>query len=391
MRGLLCFLLHGLVAGNFTHALIEARKAYPYDVLDLILCPVEHCTYSWQVHFTQMYRQSACVDLIPHGRTQFIIDLDHECQYARRNETFETTCEEFQDLPVIDILGFEASCWAASPMNVFTEECSNICKHGRPVSRCVYTVDPGGNYALEDTLDGCVLTSLCMCHTSDMSICDLEARFVECYRTDEAIARLEAEAELAELTKSMGLNTSIGTHYDALEKAYNQQATEVNELEEENEEVGEQLESALAMLKEQRNKNKAEVAARSRLPAAGAAVNQNVISVERLDAVNHKLKDEIQARKVKEAELRQAKERNFRLLFLLALVLLALVGAAGAAVHFMRKKQSVYFVHNNELDPNGEEVMTASNSTVVMGRAVSASNAKEQAASTGIAAGSGAP
>lgn len=383
MRGLLCFLLHGLVVGNFTTSLLNARKAYPYDVLDLHLCPMHHCTYSWRMYFTQMYRHSACVDLIPHGRTQFIIDVDHECRYEARNETFETTCEEFETMDVIDILGFD-NCWAASNLKVFTEECSNICKHGRPVSRCVYTVDPNGDYALEDTLDGCVLTGLCMCHTSDMSVCDLEARFIECYRTDEAIARLEAEAELAELQKSLGLTnaTDAATKYETLERAYNQQSKEVNELEEENEEVSDQLESALAQLKRERNKNKADVAARSRLPAAGADVNQDVIAKERLDEVNHKLKDEIQARKVKEAELRQAKERNLWLKALLALVVVALVGSCGAAVHFMRKKQSVYFVQNPTLNPEGAEVQ---NSTVVMGRAVPMSNAKEQAVSTGIA------
>ena len=82
----------------------------------------------------------------------------------------------------IKVLGFD-QCWSASPKETFTEVCTNECKHGRPTSRCVYTVDPQDHYSLADSLEGCHITGLCMCKTSDMTQCDMEARFIECYRT----------------------------------------------------------------------------------------------------------------------------------------------------------------------------------------------------------------
>jgi hypothetical protein len=368
--------LHVAVVGNFTKSLLEARAKFPYDVLDLFLCPAPQCHYSWRMQFTQMYRHSACVDLIPHGRTQFIVDVDHQCRYWMRNETFETTCDEFMTLPVIDILGFD-HCWSASPRKVFTEECSNICKHGRPVSRCVYTVDPDGDFALEDTLDGCYLTGLCMCRTSDMSVCDLEARFIECYRTDEAIERLETEAELKKLHQSLGANASMTQKYDVLEAAYDQRKSELNELEEENEEVSDQLSVALAQLQEQRNAHKAEVGTRSRV---GDAQTDGVIGADKLDDVNQQLAAEIRARKKKEMELQEAKKKNTRLRMLLATAFVAILGALGSAFYFMKRRPSVLMLNvageGEATDSTGTAVR---NSTVVMGREVAPADAKASA------------
>jgi len=314
------------------------------------------------MQFTQLYRHSACVDLIPHGRTQFIVDVDHECRAERQNKTFEMTCEEFQELPPIEILNF-GHCWSASPSVVFTEECSSVCKHGRPVSRCVYTVDPDGDYELEDSLDGCYVTGICMCKTADMSQCDLEARFVECYRTDEAVERLEAEAELVALSKSLGKNATISQKFEMLAEKYDQRGEQINDLEEENEEVSDQLEDALAKIQSERDKHKAELkAARSRFSETPEAKNGEIIAADRLHEVNVRLAEEIKARKSKEAELKQAEKTTSRLYLALAMASVIVVGALGLAYYHVKRNPRVFFVSTNT-SYDGAEV---ENSTVVM-------------------------
>jgi hypothetical protein len=376
MRWILFNVLPVMVSGNFTTTLLRAREKFPYDVLDLFLCPAPNCHYSWRMQFTQLYRNSACVDMIPHGRTQFIIDIDHQCRYEMANQTFDATCDEMATWPPVDIMGFK-NCWSASPRKTFTEECSNVCKHGRPVSRCVYTVDPEGDYALADTLEGCHLNGLCLCRDPQLKHCDLEARFIECYRTEEALARLEAEAELAQLHKSLGENASLGDKYSALEHAYDQRTAEFNDLEEEHEEVSEQLDHALAELQSQRDKHRAEVASRSPYVDDGAEIDSGIIAKERLGEVQVKLDKEIRARKAKEAELKKAKRTNTRLILLLSVALLAVFGALSTAYYFMKRKPRVLFVGAT---PEGEgtnsDETAVRNSTVVMGREIPASDAK---------------
>merc|ERR1719443_1900709 len=112
------WLLLDIVAANFTQALLDARKKYPYDVLDLFICPQPSCQYSWQLMFTQEYRHSQCIDLIPNGKTQFIMDMDHACRYAERGEELDFGCEHMPLIAPIEILGF-SQCAGASAKNVF--------------------------------------------------------------------------------------------------------------------------------------------------------------------------------------------------------------------------------------------------------------------------------
>lgn len=287
------------------------------------------------------------------------------------NQTFDITCEEMHSYPPVEIMGF-SHCWAASPQKVFTEECSHECKHGRPVSRCVYTVDPEDHFALEDSLDGCHITGLCMCRDKEMKHCDMEARFVECFRTDEALERLKTEAELAALQKSLGANASIDDKYTALEHAYDQRTAQLNDLEEEHEEVSEQLETALEELQTSRDQHRAEIASRPRFADTGEnKVDQSIIAAGRL---SEKLDREIKARKAKEAELRLARRKNDQLMAALAVAFLAVLGALASAVYFMKRRPRVLLV-----GPSGEaggDATAVQNSTVVMGREVPASAAK---------------
>jgi hypothetical protein len=378
MRGLLYTLLHVVVAvKNFSQTLVDARKKFPYDVLDMYLCPSPVCHFPWRMQFTQMYRNSMCVDLIPHGRRQFIMDIDHECRYEMMNLTFETSCDELMQMPPVDFIGFD-HCFSALPNKVFKEDCTHMCKHGRPVSRCVYTVDPEDDYALADSLEGCHISGMCLCRDDDPSVCEAEARFIECYRTDEAIARLETEAELAQLQKSVGANASINDRYSALEHAYDQRTAQLNDLEEEHEEVSEQLEGALTALQAQRDKHRAEVASRTQLVSSrDALADQSIIAAERYSEVQLKLDAEIRARKAKEAELSRAKRRNNQLIVMLSVALLAVVGAVASACYYMKKKPTVLLVSATPDQEGGSGDGTAvQNTTVVMGREVPAHEAK---------------
>merc|ERR1719163_447699 len=132
-----------------------------------------------------------------------------------------------QYITPIEILGF-SSCQGASAKNVFAEECGWVCKHGRPVSRCVYTIDPFGYYDLADTLEGCYVDSLCLCDDATLTTCNKEARFIQCYRTEEAVARLEAEDKAAEQVNGVA---SGNASLSSLQQAYTDQRAELQELE----------------------------------------------------------------------------------------------------------------------------------------------------------------
>ena len=107
------------------------------------------------------------------------MDLDVECLYEARNEEIEFGCESINLIEPAMILDFRP-CISASAKTIFFEECGWVCKHGRPVSRCVYTIDPLGYFDLGDDLDGCYLESQCVCTGLSDDTCNYEARMVQC-------------------------------------------------------------------------------------------------------------------------------------------------------------------------------------------------------------------
>jgi hypothetical protein len=365
-----------LVAANFTQALLDARAEYPYDILDLFVCPMPNCEYSWQLMFTQEYRHSQCLDLIPNGQTQFIIDMDHQCRYEERNQELDFGCSEMQYITPIEILGF-SDCVGASAKNVFIEECGWVCKHNRPVSRCIYTVDPYGYYDLGDTLDGCFVDALCLCEDATLTTCNQEARFIQCYRTEEAVARLEAQADLDQTLQDQG-----GTHsLETLQAAYVEQQQELNALEDENEDVSDQLTTALGELQSSRDEHRAAISRHSTTSLESeATLDQAIINEKRLSSVETALNDEIKKREQKEKELVEEKQKNSYLWLAFTLVFIAAIVATGLALYFKKLKPRVVLVQGGggggEQGGEGPNV-AVSNSTVVMGRAIPTESAKE--------------
>jgi hypothetical protein len=214
-----------------------------------------------------------------------------------------------------------------------------------------------------------------------MTQCDLEARFIECYRTDEAVERLETEAELVKLQKSLGQNASLSDKYSALAMAYDNRGEEINDLEEENEEVSDQLEEALAKLQKEREKHKAELASRPRFAETPVQKSDDIVAADRLHEVQVRLSQEVKQRKEKEGELKQVERTNYRLRQALALALVTVVVALGLTYYHVKRNPRVFFLSPNT-SHEGAEV---ENSTVVMGRTVSVPRAtdEKQDATTG--------
>jgi hypothetical protein len=305
------------------------------------------------------------------------MDMDHACRYAERDQELDFGCEHMPLITPVEILGF-STCEGASAKTVFVEECGWVCKHGRPVSRCVYTVDPYGYYDLADTLEGCYVDSLCLCQDEALTQCDHEARFIQCYRTEEAVTRMEAqdkaEGHIAGIASS---NASLTKKYGSLQQAYTEQQAELAELENDNEEVSEQLTTALTELEETRDAHRAAVARHS---SASLEAEKNadtaIINEKRLDRVEDRLAAEIKKREKTEAELEASNRTNSRLFLALGVVMIAAVAATGAALYYKKKKPRVVLVGGTGSTGDNSEV-TVQNTSVVMGRAVPTESAKE--------------
>jgi hypothetical protein len=367
-----------LVAANFTQALMEARHKYPYDVLDLFICPFPSCQYSWELQFTQQYRHSQCLDLIPNGRTQFIMDMDHACRYEARGQDLEFGCDNMELIEPVEILGF-GTCAGASAKTVFVEQCGWICKHGRPVSRCIYTIDPYGYYDLGDTLEGCYVDSLCLCDDATLQNCNQEARFIQCYRTEDALARLEAGEKLESVAGLDESNTTLEEKYGSLKQAYSEQQQELQQIEDDHEEVTDQLEDALKELEATREQHQAAVRRHSTsgLQNDDKLEEAYIVNEMRLSKVEGKLEAEILARKKSEEKLKQEKAKTRKLWIGLAIVSLGACAATGVALYYKKTKPRVVLVHGGGADEaGGQQERAVQNTTVVMGRAVQQETAK---------------
>jgi hypothetical protein len=281
-----------------------------------------------------------------------------------------------QYITPIEILGF-SECVGASAKNVFIEECGWVCKHGRPVSRCIYTVDPYGYYDLGDSLDGCFVDALCLCEDASLETCNQEARFIQCYRTEEAIARLEAQSDAEQALAAQGGEHSIET----LQAAYVEQQKELNALEDENEDVSDQLTTALSELSASREEHRAAISSHSTTTIANEEkLDQAIINEKRLSSVETALNNEIKKREQKEKELVEEKQKNSYLWLAFTLVFISATVATGLALYFKKLKPRVVLVQGGGAggEQGGEGPNVAvSNSTVVMGRAIPTETAKE--------------
>uniref|UniRef100_A0A7S4Q9L2 Uncharacterized protein n=1 Tax=Alexandrium monilatum TaxID=311494 RepID=A0A7S4Q9L2_9DINO len=104
------------------------------------------------------YVQGTCWEVIPRDRHSVQVDLDIWC---RQGPFMQCSMMERHDISAISIL---SGCSPASgkAAELVSEKCTWVCKHGKPVARCLWTFDPVGMFqATQGGLETCWLSSTC--------------------------------------------------------------------------------------------------------------------------------------------------------------------------------------------------------------------------------------
>ncbi|CAJ1346627.1 unnamed protein product [Effrenium voratum] len=150
----------------------EDRRKF---VLQLYLQESWTCDKRCRARDTQLheldfkYHEQPCREIIPwmNGSTTQI-DTDLWCAYpaTRRCNMFfcnpQIECSNMYRHKPLAVLSSMTSCQASAAHKDFiTQNCSWVCKHGRPVSRCQIHVDSSGAYGLQQNIKKCWVQETC--------------------------------------------------------------------------------------------------------------------------------------------------------------------------------------------------------------------------------------